>query len=74
MSESENKETGKLGFGLMRLQRKVFSTDIPKTKKWQSSSSIQVLNVPEQAVSTIIYYILLWDLITTDMRSLESVN
>ena len=27
MSESENKETGKLGFGLMRLQRKVFSTD-----------------------------------------------
>ena len=28
MSESENKETGKLGFGLMRLQRKVFSTDI----------------------------------------------
>lgn len=43
-------------------------------RKWQSSSSIQVLNVPEQAVSTIIYYILLWDLITTDMRSLESVN
>lgn len=33
MSESENKETGKLGFGLMRLQRKVFSTDIPQTKK-----------------------------------------
>lgn len=33
MSELENKEMGKFGFGLMRLQRKVFSTDIPQTKK-----------------------------------------
>ena len=39
MSESENKETGKLGFGLMRLQRKVFSTDIPQTKKMAKQQS-----------------------------------
>ena len=33
MSETEKKETGKLGFGLMRLPRGLFSTDIPQTKK-----------------------------------------
>lgn len=33
MSDYFGKETGKLGFGLMRLPRKVFGTDIEETKK-----------------------------------------